>query len=132
MYNLRFIFLERFYNIGISRDVIVTYLERIVFITRRRVAAVRRRETVVSPSCKYCTSNTCPCCPRNSVLVLRVVFECNCVTLGRHRNNFCCCLADVEVLDEFRAKIKFHICMTILSHLWGSVMPALRNNLPLN
>ena len=28
------------------------------------------------------------------------------MTLGMYRNDFCCCLADIEVWDEFRAKFK--------------------------
>ena len=28
------------------------------------------------------------------------------MTFGRHRNDFCCGLADVKVRDEFRAKFK--------------------------
>ena len=84
-------FSRKIYNSRISRDDIVIYLDRIVFITRRRVAVVRRRETVVSPLCKilYLKSHLLVAFQIPS-WNLHVVFECDYVTFGRHRNDFCC------------------------------------------
>ena len=52
--NVSFYFPGRFYNIGISRDNIVASRAHRVHNTTP-CSRVRRRETVVSPSCKYRT-----------------------------------------------------------------------------